>query len=85
MDEKGTTMTDSGPLVKIKQAITKIKNELIQMELRIGVVSYLNLGLLFFVVYNAVSWLIPIISTATARGTNCESERQNCNATRHED
>ena len=40
MDEKGTTMTDSGPLVKIKQAITKVKNELIQMELRIGVVSY---------------------------------------------
>ena len=39
MDEKGTTMTDSGPLVKIKQAITKVKNELIQMELRIGVVS----------------------------------------------
>merc|ERR1719438_257200 len=27
MDEKGTTMTDSGPPVKIKQAITKVKNE----------------------------------------------------------
>ena len=38
MDEKGTTMTDNAPLVKIKQALTKIKNELIQMELRIGVV-----------------------------------------------
>merc|ERR1712176_213021 len=40
MDEKGTTMTDSGPLVKIKQAITKVKNELIQMELRIGVLQH---------------------------------------------
>ena len=43
MDEKGTTMTDSGPLVKIKQAITKVKNELIQMELRIGVVRLFEL------------------------------------------
>ncbi|KAL5271278.1 hypothetical protein ACHWQZ_G001799 [Mnemiopsis leidyi] len=40
MDEKGTTMTDSGPLVKIKQAITKVKNELVQMELRIGVLQH---------------------------------------------
>lgn len=40
MDEKGTTMTDNAPLVKIKQALTKIKNELIQMELRIGVLQH---------------------------------------------
>lgn len=40
MDEKGTTMTDSGPLVKIKQALTKVKNELVQMELRIGVLQH---------------------------------------------
>ena len=46
MDEKGTTMTDNAPLVKIKQALTKIKNELIQMELRIGVVSLISHSLL---------------------------------------
>ncbi|XP_065888739.1 intraflagellar transport protein 57 homolog [Dysidea avara] len=40
MDERGTSMTDSGPLVRIKQAMTKLKNECTQMELRIGVVEH---------------------------------------------
>ena len=44
MDEKGTSMTDSGPLVKIKQALTRMKNELIQMELRIGVLQHVVLA-----------------------------------------
>eukprot|EP00039_Didymoeca_costata_P001836 m.55508 g.55508 ORF g.55508 m.55508 type:complete len:437 (-) comp10987_c0_seq6:2020-3330(-) len=39
MDERGTSMTDSGPLVKIKQALTRLKTETEQMELRIGVVQ----------------------------------------------
>ena len=32
-------MNDSGPLVKIKQALTRMKNEIVHMDLRIGVVS----------------------------------------------
>ena len=39
MDEKGTSMTDAGPLVKIKQGLTRLKNESIEMQVRIGVVS----------------------------------------------
>ena len=39
MDEKGTSMTDAGPLVKIKQSLTRLKSECTQMEVRIGVVS----------------------------------------------
>lgn len=39
MDQRGTSMTDAGPLVKIKQALTKLKAECTQMELRMGVVS----------------------------------------------
>jgi len=39
MDEKGTSMTDAGPLVRIKQSLTRLKAESTQMEVRIGVVS----------------------------------------------
>ena len=38
MDEKGTSMTDAGPLVRIKQSLTRLKTESTQMEVRIGVV-----------------------------------------------
>lgn len=31
-------MTDAGPLVRIKQALTRLKQEVQQMEVRIGVV-----------------------------------------------
>jgi hypothetical protein len=39
MDEKGTSMTDAGPLVRVKQALTRLKSECTQMDVRIGVVS----------------------------------------------
>lgn len=39
MDEKGTSMTDAGPLVKIKQSLTRLKTESRQMEVHMGVVS----------------------------------------------
>lgn len=39
MDQRGTSMTDAAPLVKIKQALTKLKTESTQMEIRIGVVG----------------------------------------------
>lgn len=39
MDQRGTSMTDAAPLVKIKQALTKLKAESTQMEVRLGVVS----------------------------------------------
>lgn len=39
MDQRGTSMTDAAPLVKIKQALTKLKAESTQMEIRLGVVS----------------------------------------------
>lgn len=40
MDERGNRMTDSQPLVKIKQALTRLKKEISQMDLRIGVVQH---------------------------------------------
>lgn len=39
MDERGNSMTDASPLVKIKQALKSLKSEISQMDLRIGVVS----------------------------------------------
>ncbi|KAJ3343134.1 Intraflagellar transport protein 57 [Gonapodya sp. JEL0774] len=40
MDEIGSGMTDSKPLVNIKQAVTRIKAEIKQFDLRIGVISH---------------------------------------------
>ncbi|XP_057619381.1 intraflagellar transport protein 57 homolog [Chionomys nivalis] len=40
MEEKGSSMTDGTPLVKIKQSLTKLKQETIQMDIRIGVVEH---------------------------------------------
>ncbi|XP_005998731.1 intraflagellar transport protein 57 homolog [Latimeria chalumnae] len=40
MEEKGSSMTDGAPVVKIKQALTKLKQEIIQMDIRIGVVEH---------------------------------------------
>ena len=40
MDEKGTSMTDAGPLVRIKQALTRLQTESTQMAVRIGVVRH---------------------------------------------
>jgi estrogen-related receptor beta like 1 len=36
MDDRGSSMTDTAPLVKMKQAMQKLKGEIKQMELRIG-------------------------------------------------
>ena len=38
MEERGSNMIDAGPLVRIKQALTRIKTECTQMDVRIGVV-----------------------------------------------
>nr|XP_021137896.1 LOW QUALITY PROTEIN: intraflagellar transport protein 57 homolog [Columba livia] len=38
-EEKGSSMTDGAPLVKIKQALTKLKQETIQMDIQIGVME----------------------------------------------
>jgi len=40
MDERGSAMTDTSPVVKIKTALSKIKQEARSMEVRIGVVSH---------------------------------------------
>ena len=40
MDERGTSMTDSGPVVKLKQGLQRLKAENIQMELRAGVLEH---------------------------------------------
>ncbi|XP_050019399.1 intraflagellar transport protein 57 homolog isoform X2 [Alexandromys fortis] len=40
MEEKGSSMTDGTPLVKIKQRLTKLKQETVQMDIRIGVVEH---------------------------------------------
>ena len=38
MDQRGSSMTDAAPLVRIKQALTRIKNDNIQAEIRLNVV-----------------------------------------------
>ncbi|XP_068925906.1 intraflagellar transport protein 57 homolog isoform X2 [Petaurus breviceps papuanus] len=40
LEEKGSSMTDGAPLVKIKQSLTKLKQETVQMNIRIGVVEH---------------------------------------------
>ncbi|KAG9461875.1 hypothetical protein GDO78_015489, partial [Eleutherodactylus coqui] len=40
IEEKGSSITDGAPLVKMKQALTKLKQENLQMEIRIGVVEH---------------------------------------------
>ncbi|KAG8587262.1 hypothetical protein GDO81_005616 [Engystomops pustulosus] len=40
IEEKGSSITDGAPLVKMKQALTKLKQENIQMDIRIGVVEH---------------------------------------------
>nr|XP_009673380.1 PREDICTED: intraflagellar transport protein 57 homolog [Struthio camelus australis] len=40
MEEKGSSMTDGAPLVKIKQALTKLKQETVQLDIRIGVMEH---------------------------------------------
>jgi len=40
MDERGNSMTDTSPLIKIKSALTRLKTEAKQMDIRIGVVTH---------------------------------------------
>lgn len=40
MEERGNSMTDGAPLVKIKQTLNRLKNECIQMDIRIGVIEH---------------------------------------------
>uniref|UniRef100_A0A674C902 Intraflagellar transport protein 57 homolog n=1 Tax=Salmo trutta TaxID=8032 RepID=A0A674C902_SALTR len=40
MEEKGSSMSDGAPVVKIKQSLTKLKQEIVQMDIRIGVVEH---------------------------------------------
>jgi estrogen-related receptor beta like 1 len=40
MDSRGNSMTDTSPLVQIKQALSTIRDEIKTFELRIGVVSH---------------------------------------------
>ena len=40
MDERGNSMTDTSPLIKIKSALQRLKEERKAMEIRIGVVTH---------------------------------------------
>nr|CAB3255401.1 intraflagellar transport protein 57 homolog [Phallusia mammillata] len=40
MEERGSSMTDGAPLVKIKQTLNRLKTESIQMDIRIGVIEH---------------------------------------------
>ena len=40
MDERGNSMTDTSPLIKIKSALTQLRSEAKQMEIRIGIVNH---------------------------------------------
>jgi len=43
MEERGSSMTDGAPLVRIKQAMSKLKEECQQMEIRTGVLQHVLL------------------------------------------
>uniref|UniRef100_A0A0B7A0J5 Intraflagellar transport protein 57 homolog n=1 Tax=Arion vulgaris TaxID=1028688 RepID=A0A0B7A0J5_9EUPU len=43
MDERGSSMTDGAPLVRIKQSIQQLKKESTQMDIRAGVVEHVLL------------------------------------------
>lgn len=43
MDERGSSMTDGSPVVRIKQAIQKLKSEIIAMDIRTGVLEHILL------------------------------------------
>ncbi|KAJ3103191.1 Intraflagellar transport protein 57 [Phlyctochytrium planicorne] len=66
MDEIGNGMTDSTPLVNIKQGVTRLKGDIKQMDLRIGVIEHTllqarlkNKGpMLAMPAFNAASFLI---------------------------
>jgi intraflagellar transport protein 57 len=40
MEERGSSMTDTTPLVRIKKSIKQLKEEILEMELRMGVLSH---------------------------------------------
>merc|ERR1712216_525786 len=40
MDERGNSMTDTSPLIKIKSALSQLKTEAKHMDIRIGVVTH---------------------------------------------
>lgn len=40
MDERGSSMTDGTPLINIKKTITRMKSEISEMNIRIGVLEY---------------------------------------------
>merc|ERR1711990_902378 len=40
MDDRGNSMTDTSPVVKMKKALSQVKSDTKQMELRIGVVQH---------------------------------------------
>lgn len=40
MDEQGSSMTDTSPVVKMKKALSQVKGDTKQMEVRIGVVQH---------------------------------------------
>ena len=41
MEEKGANMTDGQPLVRIKQAHAKLKKEIVDMDIRLGVLDHM--------------------------------------------
>lgn len=43
MEDRGSSMTDGAPLVKIKQSISQLKKENTQMDIRMGVVEHILL------------------------------------------
>ncbi|PVD36042.1 hypothetical protein C0Q70_03012 [Pomacea canaliculata] len=43
MEDRGSSMTDGAPLVKIKQSIQQLKKEITQMDIRSGVVEHVLL------------------------------------------
>ena len=44
MDEHGTSMTDAAPLVRLKQSLTKLRSDTVDVEMRTGVLEHVLLS-----------------------------------------
>ena len=49
MDERGSSMTDGTPLVNIRKSLARMKQEVVTMDVRVGVVQHTLLQAKFYI------------------------------------
>lgn len=78
MDQRGTSMTDAAPLVKIKQALTKLKAESTQMEIRLGVVSvHMSGGVCLGLCYRCLTQVEHTLLEASLKSKSAIKQQMN--------